>query len=181
VKVKLIQASDESGREAGARDLRAVADRVEIEALRGEFVDALMMGDYDRFESLFADEGVWRIPYIDVELVGRGEIHAGIERMQGLWEDFVQTSHPGTIELDGDTAAGRAYVSEFGHMRGGRSDSILPCITTATSARWTAGSSPSASTRSDISTPLRWRARRPVRRVAPASPGSKGERDCSSR
>jgi hypothetical protein len=120
--VKFLQASDESGREAGARDLRAVADRVEIEALRGEFVDALMMGDYDRFASLFADEGVWRIPYIDVELVGRGEIRAGIERMQGLWEYFVQTSHPGTIELDGETAAGRAYVSEFGHMREGRSE-----------------------------------------------------------
>src|SRR5690242_18012921 len=95
--VKSIQASDERGRAAGARDLRAVADRVDIEALRGEFVDALMTGDYDRFASLFAEEGVWRIPYIDVELVGRGEIRAGIERMQALWAYFVQTSHPGTI------------------------------------------------------------------------------------
>jgi hypothetical protein len=34
----------------------------------------------------------------------------------------VQSSHPGTIELDGDTAAGRAYVSEFGHMHEGRSE-----------------------------------------------------------
>jgi SnoaL-like protein len=61
-------------------------------------------------------------PYIEVELVGRREIRAAIERMPGLWEYFVQTSHPGTIELDGDTAAGRAYVSEFGHMREGRSE-----------------------------------------------------------
>jgi ketosteroid isomerase-like protein len=120
--VKSIQASDELGRMADARDLRAVADRVEIEALRGEFVDALMTGDYDRFASLFTEGGAWRIPYIDVELVGREEIRAGIERMQGLWDYFVQTSHPGTIELDGDNAAGRAYVSEFGHMREGRSE-----------------------------------------------------------
>jgi hypothetical protein len=43
-------------------DLEAFCDRVEIEALRGEFVDALMMGEYDRFASLFTDDGVWRIP-----------------------------------------------------------------------------------------------------------------------
>ena len=30
-------------------DLQAIADRFEIEALRGEFTDALMLRDYDRF------------------------------------------------------------------------------------------------------------------------------------
>jgi ketosteroid isomerase-like protein len=99
-----------------------IAARIEIEALRGEFVDAIMMRDYDRFASLFTEDGVWRIPYIDVELVGRQEIRAGIERMQGLWDYFVQTTHPGAIELEGDTAVGRAYISEFGHMRDGRSE-----------------------------------------------------------
>ena len=29
-------------------DLQAIADRFEIEALRGEFTDAVMMRDYDR-------------------------------------------------------------------------------------------------------------------------------------
>jgi ketosteroid isomerase-like protein len=120
--LKSIQASDKLGPAVGARDLRAVGDRVEIEALRGEFVDTLMTGDYDRLASLFTEGGAWRIPDIDVELGGREEIRAGIERMQGLWDYFVQTSHPGTIELEGDTASGRAYVSEFGHMREGRSE-----------------------------------------------------------
>ena len=103
-------------------DVQAVADRCEIEALRGEFVDALMMRDYDRFASLFTPDGAWRIPYIKVELVSREAIRAGIERMQDLWDFFVQTTHPGTIQLDGDAAVGRAYVSEFGHMRAGRSE-----------------------------------------------------------
>ena len=104
-------------------DLETIADRVEIEALRGEFVDALMTHDSDRFASLFAEDGTWRIPYIGVELVGREEIRAGIERMQGLWQYFVQTTpHPGTVQLVGDTAIGRAYVSEFVHMRDGRSE-----------------------------------------------------------
>jgi ketosteroid isomerase-like protein len=103
-------------------DLQAIADHVEIESLRGEFTDAVTMRDYDRFASLFTSDGAWRMPHINVELVGRAEIRAGIERLQGLWDYFVQTTHPGTIQLAGETAAGRAYVSEFGRFRDGTSN-----------------------------------------------------------
>lgn len=103
-------------------DLRAIADRVEIEALRADFTDALMMHDHDRFASLFTPDGVWRIPYIHVEIVGREKLRAGIERMQGLWDYFVQTTSPGTIELQGDTAVGRAFITEFGRQRNGKSE-----------------------------------------------------------
>jgi SnoaL-like domain len=33
----------------------------------------------------------------------------------------VQTAHPGTIRLAGDTAVGRAYLAELGHLRDGTS------------------------------------------------------------
>ena len=102
-------------------ELRAIADRVEIEALRGEFTDAVMMRDYDRLASLFTQDGVVRIPHINAEATSREEIRAGVERMQGLWEYFVQTAHPGTIQLEGDTALGRAYISELMHGRDGSS------------------------------------------------------------
>jgi ketosteroid isomerase-like protein len=102
-------------------DLQAIADRFEIEALRGEFTDAVMMRDYDRLASLFTEDGVVRIPDINAEAVSREEIRAGVERLQGLWDYFVQTTHPGTIQLEGDTAVGRAYISEFGHLRDGSS------------------------------------------------------------
>jgi ketosteroid isomerase-like protein len=102
-------------------DLQAIADRVEIEALRGEFTDAGMMRDYDRFASLFTQDGAWRMPHINVEFVSREEIRAGIERLQGFWDYFVQTVHPGTIQLEGDTAVGRAYIAELGRMRDGSS------------------------------------------------------------
>ncbi|HEY9391221.1 MAG TPA: nuclear transport factor 2 family protein [Mycobacteriales bacterium] len=102
-------------------DIQAIADRVEIEALRGEFTDAGMMRDRDRFVSLFTQDGVWRIPDANVEFVGREEIRAGIERLQGFWDYFVQTVHPGMIKLEDDTAVGRSYVSEFGRMRDGSS------------------------------------------------------------
>ena len=44
-------------------DLQAIADRVEIEALRGEFTDAVMMHDYDRLASLFTQDGTVRLPH----------------------------------------------------------------------------------------------------------------------
>jgi ketosteroid isomerase-like protein len=102
-------------------NLQAIADRFEIEALRGEFTDAGTMRDYDRFASLFTQDGVWRIPDANIEFASREEIRAGIERLQGFWDYFVQTVHPGTIQLEGGTAVGRAYVSEFGRMRDGSS------------------------------------------------------------
>lgn len=102
-------------------DFQAIADRFEIEALRGESTDAALMRDWDRFASLFTQDGVWRIPDVNIEFVSREEIRAGIERLQGHWDYFVQTTHPGTIELEGDTAVGRAYIVEFGRLRDGSS------------------------------------------------------------
>jgi ketosteroid isomerase-like protein len=76
-------------------DLQAIADRVEIEALRGEFTDAAMDRDYDRFASLFTEDGAMRWPHINKEFVGREEIRAAIEQGQDLWDYFLQTTAPG--------------------------------------------------------------------------------------
>jgi ketosteroid isomerase-like protein len=108
-------------------DLQPIAERVEIEALRGEFTDATMDRDYDRLASLFAHDAVLRIPAVNVEFVGREEVRAGLERLgEGLWDYLVQTTHPGTIQLEGDTASGRAYVQSFGQMRDGNSHLNYP-------------------------------------------------------
>ncbi|MGW0948180.1 nuclear transport factor 2 family protein [Streptomyces sp. NPDC002623] len=101
--------------------LQAVVDRFEIEELRAEVTDAVMMRDFDRVASLFTPDGAMRWPHIDKEFVGREEIRAGIEWGQGLWEFFVQNVHPGVTRLDGDSAAGRVYVQEFGRMHDGSS------------------------------------------------------------
>jgi ketosteroid isomerase-like protein len=102
-------------------DLLAIADRVEIEARRGEFTDAVMMNDHDRLASLFTHDGVIRIPDANIEAAGRQAIRTLGERRQALADYFVQTTHPGTIRLDGDTASGRTYISELIHGRDGSS------------------------------------------------------------
>jgi ketosteroid isomerase-like protein len=108
------------GRES-MRDLEVIADRVEVEALRGEFTDAAMMRDYGRLAGLFTADGVLRIPDASIELAGQAEIRAWGERVPTVVELFVQTTHPGVIRLDGDTASGRAYMSELIRLRDGSS------------------------------------------------------------
>jgi ketosteroid isomerase-like protein len=103
-------------------DFQAIADRVEIEALRGEFTDAVMMRDYDRVASLFTPDGVWRMPKIPVELAGQEQIRAWGQRVPAFVDYLVQTSHPGTIQLDGDTASGRAYICELIGLRDASSE-----------------------------------------------------------
>ncbi|MFC9928734.1 nuclear transport factor 2 family protein [Streptomyces sp. NPDC127190] len=100
-------------------DFRAIADRVEIEALRAEFTDAVMMRDRARLAGLFTPDGVLRMPNIPVELVGPEQIRAGGERLQEQWDFFVQNTHPGTVRIDGDTATGRAYIHEVARLKNG--------------------------------------------------------------
>jgi ketosteroid isomerase-like protein len=103
-------------------DLQAIIDRVEIEALRGEFTDATMMRDYDRMASLFTPDGALRMPNIPAEMTSPEQISAFGRRVPDLVEFLVQITHPGTIVLDGDTASGRAYMHEVGRLHDGRSE-----------------------------------------------------------
>jgi catechol 2,3-dioxygenase-like lactoylglutathione lyase family enzyme len=112
----------EDGEEESMSALQAIADRVEIEALRGEFTDAVVMRDYDRCASLFTPDGALRMPNVPAELAGREEIRAWGERVPELADFLLQNTHPGVIRLDGDTASGRAYMQEIGRLRDGRSE-----------------------------------------------------------
>jgi ketosteroid isomerase-like protein len=102
-------------------DFQAIADRVEIEALRGEFTDAVMTRDYGRLTSLFTEDGALRIPDAGVDLADREEIRAWGEQVPRVVDYLVQTTHPGAIRIDGDTATGRAYMSELIRLRDGGS------------------------------------------------------------
>jgi ketosteroid isomerase-like protein len=102
-------------------DSAAIADRVEIEALRAEYSDAAMMCDYNRLASLFTEDGVMRWPHGGLEFTGREAIAAvGAQREQHV-DYLVQTTHPGFLRLDGDTASGRAYIHEIIRLRDGSS------------------------------------------------------------
>ena len=103
-------------------DLQPISDRLEVEDLRSQFTDASMMRDWDRFASLFTEDGAWRMPHINEDISTRSEIRTRVEQLRGTWEYFIQSVHQGVVEIDGDTATGRSYVSEFGRFRDGRSN-----------------------------------------------------------
>jgi ketosteroid isomerase-like protein len=103
-------------------DFQAIADRVEIEALRAEFTDAVMMRDYARAGSLFTPDGALRMPNVPVELIGAEQIRAFGDRVPEVVEFLVQNTHPGTIKIDGDTATGRAYMHEVIRLHDGTSE-----------------------------------------------------------
>ena len=48
------------------------------------------------------------MPNVPVELEGQEQIRAWGQRVPGFVDYLVQTTHPGVIQLDGDTASGRA-------------------------------------------------------------------------
>ncbi|MFG2845675.1 LUD domain-containing protein [Kitasatospora sp. NPDC048296] len=100
-------------------DFQAIADRVEIQALQAEFTDAVMMRDRARLSKLFTPDGVLRMPDIPVEFIGIEQIRVGGEKLQEQWDFFVQNTHPGVIEINGDTASGRAYMHETVRLKNG--------------------------------------------------------------
>lgn len=102
-------------------DVKAIADRFEIEALRGEFTDARDDARLGPLRVAFHTGRRVADAHIDKAFVSREDIRAAIERLQGLWDHVVQTPHSGTIQLEGDTAVGRSYIAEFGRLRDGRS------------------------------------------------------------
>jgi hypothetical protein len=66
-------------------DFQVIADRVEIEALRGEFSDGAMMRDYDRVAALFTPDGALRMPNIPVELIGPEQMRAWARGSRSSW------------------------------------------------------------------------------------------------
>src|SRR5215469_6546115 len=94
------QAPTRQGGRSQMSDLQALADRVEIEALRGAYTDAVLMRDYDRVASLFTPDGALRMPNAPAELTSPEEIRAFGQRVPAFVDYLVQTTHPGTIQLD---------------------------------------------------------------------------------
>lgn len=107
--------------ETATSELDEMRDRVEIEALRAEFTDAAMTNDHDRLASLFVPDGAVRIPEAGLEAIGREGIRSLGQQREATFDVFVQTTHPGVTFLSGDTATGRAYLSEIIRIRGGAS------------------------------------------------------------
>ena len=102
-------------------EIEDIVARCEIEALRGEFTDAAAMNDHERLGSLFTPDGAVRIPEASIDAVGPDQIRAMGERREALASCFVQNTHSGVVDIDGDTASGHTYIYELFQLRDGTS------------------------------------------------------------
>ena len=96
----------------------AIADRIEIQDLVHRYCDALCQRDHKALVDTFAADGVWDIG--QGEVVGRNALSEKFHKVFELFDHVLQLTHNGAVELNGDTAHGRWYVTEYGLTAKGR-------------------------------------------------------------
>ena len=96
--------------------LRAVEDRLEIQALAARFSDTVNERDVTAFAQLWAsDRPIWEIgPPLQSRAEGIDEIVALLGRLMQAEQYFMQMTHSGVIEIKGDQATARFVERERG-------------------------------------------------------------------
>jgi uncharacterized protein (TIGR02246 family) len=89
-----------------------VADELAIRELVARYADAVVRRDEDAWAATWTKDGEWHV---------LGEPARGREAVVELWNKLmaglpfvVQLAHGGMIQLDGDRATGRWYITEHG-------------------------------------------------------------------
>ena len=106
--------------------LRAVEDRLEIQALAARFSDAVNERDVQAFTQLWAsDRPVWEIgPPLQSRAQGIDEIIAMLRRLLQIERYFMQITHSGVLTIDGDRATARFVERERGRGDGTYYDNL---------------------------------------------------------
>ena len=91
--------------------LKQLEDQAAIRDLVHRYADAVCRRDQDAWAATWAEDGVWQLP-------GAPRME-GRDAIVGLWAGamagfpfVVQIVHYGVLEMDGDSATGRWYLSE---------------------------------------------------------------------
>lgn len=101
-------------------NLQQLADESAIRALADKFSDAANRKDGEMFQTLWAEDGVWKIGApVNREFTGKAGMGESLERMLGLWDFFVQLTTAGVILIEGQTAYARFYVQEIARAKEG--------------------------------------------------------------
>ncbi len=90
-----------------AEDRLAIRERIEA------YSDAVFRHDADAWIANWAEDGVWRLPALGIDLTGRPAIRAAWEQAMSAFSLAGFFAAPGLIEVDGDTATARSYTQEI--------------------------------------------------------------------
>ena len=106
--------------------IRAVEDRLEIQALAARFSDAVNERDVTAFAQLWAsDHPIWEIgPPLPSRAEGKDAIIAMLKGLFMIERYFMQMTHSGVITIDGDRATARFVERERGKGEGTYYDNL---------------------------------------------------------
>ncbi|MGO9154779.1 nuclear transport factor 2 family protein [Mycobacterium sp.] len=94
-----------------------MSDRADVAELVVRFADAVNRLDVQQFENVWAPEATWVIdPPTDSRLEGSPHDIAtafGVG-MRAAWQSFIQVVHGTVVDVCGDAARARSYLTELG-------------------------------------------------------------------
>ncbi len=90
-----------------AEDRLAIRERIE------SYSDAVFRHDADAWIANWAEDGVWHLPAIGIDLTGRPAIRAAWEQAMSAYALAGFFAAPGAIEVNGDRATARSYTQEI--------------------------------------------------------------------
>jgi len=96
---------------------RSIADELAVRDLVAAYADAVIRRDARAWGDTWAEDGRWVMGGQALE--GREAIVARWNESMSLFEFILQIPQHGRVEIDGDQATGRWYVSELGRSHGG--------------------------------------------------------------
>ena len=105
--------------------LKTVEDELSIRNLVARFTDAVNERDIASFRQLWTDDAVWEIgPPLQSRAEGVDEIAALLSRLLQTEQYFLQMTHSGVIEIEGDRATARFVERERGRGESSYYDSL---------------------------------------------------------
>lgn len=92
-------------------------DRIAIRERIEAYSDAVFRHDADAWIACWAEDGVWKLPGIDV--TGRPQIKAAWQGAMAAFEMAGFFAVPGSIRISGDRAKARVYTQEILLLKAG--------------------------------------------------------------
>ena len=91
----------------------AVEDRLAIRERIESYSDAVFRHDADAWIANWAEDGVWHLPSLGIDLTGRPAIRAAWEQAMSAFAMAGFFAVPGAIEINDDMASARSYTQEI--------------------------------------------------------------------
>ncbi len=104
-----------------------VEDRLAIRELIETFSAAAMRVDADQWGGTWAEDGTWKLVSMPEPVSGREEIVSAFLKVMGYVDFMSMISFPAELNIDGDTATGKAYSRELIFTKEGEQKIVVGC------------------------------------------------------